>query len=471
MSLWHRLLFDVLCPSLLYSVVYSTFLAILISIILKGLKIENPKWRSYLYLQPLLVPLVVFASFPPSITLILIQLSVDDPTKEVVATEVYSIAGLLCLMGLITGIVLFILLYMFGSKLVYWLQGVVELTPEENLPLIAMTKRLAKRASITMPRIGLTEDLRPNAFTTGHGKKATIVVTVGLLNTLVEPELEAVIAHEVAHIKNKDFHFYVLTMVLQVVSFFNPLAFFLAAAIRREREMLADRTGSTFLNQPESMGLALTKLWEASKEWSWKHFRRWVSGIFILSEMRHTHKVLSKHPALDTRLNQLTKGGLWNPPRKREVLRMVAACFLILTMVVGICAPFIKMREWFSWIEPQGVHAIGLQMVTKDASTITFMVDNNYFRIANYFRIYDNLQIYNIYRIIYLPDYGLTAPSSIRDFSMICKSNYYLIHRLTTILPWIVTFITLAMIACMLLRVCSNDMGSGKKVQHSLSPI
>ena len=471
MNIWHRLLFDVLCPSLLYSVVYTTLLAILIYAILKGLKIENPKWRSYLYLQPLLVPPVIFALFPPSLTLILIQLSVDDPTKEVFATKIYSIAGLLCLTGLITGIVLFILLYMIGSKLVYWLQGVVEITPEENLPLVAMTKRLAKCASITMPRIGLTEDLRPNAFTTGYGKNATIVVTVGLLNTLAEPELEAVIAHEVAHIKNKDFHFYVLTVVLQVVSFLNPLAYFLAAAIRREREMLADRTGSTFLNQPLSMGLALTKLWEASKEWSSKHLKRWVSGIFILSEIRHTHKVLSKHPTLDTRMNQLTKGSLWNPPQKGEVLRMIAACFLILTMVVGVLVPFIKIRELFSWVEPQGIHAIGLQMVTEDAATTTFVVDNNYFRIANYFRIYDNLQIYNIYRIIYIPDYGSTAPSSIRDFSMVFKSYYYLIHRLSTILPWIVTLITLAMIACMLFRVCTNDLGSGRKVHHSPSLI
>jgi Zn-dependent protease with chaperone function len=211
-------------PSLLFSsVVFSILLSFSIYIALKVIKVRDPRLISVLYLVPMFTPLVIYAIFysPPSFifplrTLDLIpQIKGDfifgnilfkDSLLRVLGMQYLFLLDMFCLIGLTFGIALLVFLYFFGNRIVCRIQGVVELMPQEYPDLVSMTQRLAERAEVPMPRLGINEDLRPNAFTIGWGRKSMIVVTLGLLKVLNGVELEAVMAHEMAHIKNQDFH-------------------------------------------------------------------------------------------------------------------------------------------------------------------------------------------------------------------------------------------------------------------------
>jgi hypothetical protein len=197
-----------------------------------------------------------------------------------------------------------------------------------------------------MPRLGISEDLRPNAFTTGWGKRALIVVTLGLLKMLDGVELEAVIAHEIAHIKNQDFHFMALISSLKAISFFNPIVYALSPAIKKERELLADSAGTTLLERPEVFGLALTKIWETSKEFPRSFLRQWISGLFIISEIRHAGNILAAHPTLESRLSSITEMRIRSKVNKGEVLKTILICGAV--MAVMVFALGLMVQTYFS---------------------------------------------------------------------------------------------------------------------------
>ncbi|RLI28590.1 hypothetical protein DRO58_01830 [Candidatus Bathyarchaeota archaeon] len=346
---------DLTQPFFFYSVVFSILLASLTYITVKILKIHNPRFKSFFYMIPLFLPLVVYAIFPPSYISyrsFTIVAKISNPAKledvsidsfsvktadlKVFTMQVFSITGLLCLTGLIAGTVILAFLYVFGSRIVCWLQGVVELMPEEEPELLAMVRGLAGRAGISMPRIGITEDLRPNAFTIGYGKNAMIVFSLGLLKMLDGAELEAVVSHEIAHIKNQDFHFNALTSALKIVSFFNPLVYLLSSAIKKEREFLADNTGMKLIERPWVLGLALKKIWENSKGFSRGLLRQRISSFFIASEIRHVRKLLATHPSLESRLNNIAERTYRKNASRGEVLRGILACALIIMVIVCV---------------------------------------------------------------------------------------------------------------------------------------
>lgn len=90
---------------------------------------------------------------------------------RIMGIQYLFLTDILCLLGLSFGTALLAFLYVFGSRIVCKLQGVVELTPQEYPELVSMTQRLVERAGVSMPRLGITEDLRPNAFTIGWGER------------------------------------------------------------------------------------------------------------------------------------------------------------------------------------------------------------------------------------------------------------------------------------------------------------
>jgi len=373
--------FELMQPLLFMSVVFSIFLAFSIHIALKVIKVRDPKFISVLYLMPMFVPIVIYTiSFQPFIlpplgTLIsLAQIKGDimyegifmeDAILRIHGSQYLFMGVTFCLTGLTLGSILLAFLYSFGSRIVFNLRELVELTPQENPDLVAMTQRLAERAGIATPRIGINEDLRPNAFIVGWGRKAMIVVTLGLLKTLDGDELEAVLAHEMAHIKNQDFHFMALISSLKAISFFNPLVYVLSPAIKKERELLADDVGTKLLERPEVFGRALTKIWCASKVMSAKSkpsfLRQWVSGIFIISELRNARSFLLTHPSLEIRLTNIAERKIRNRASMGEMLRTILICGVVMSVVVcafglaiqacfpvrGISGPLGPERIWY----------------------------------------------------------------------------------------------------------------------------
>lgn len=157
--------------------------------------------------------------------------------------------------------------------------------------LYAMVDRLRQRAGLPMPVVAIAPHQQPNAFATGRNPEhAVVCVTEGILSTLAPEELEGVIAHELAHVKNRDMLLSTMSATLAGAItnlahfglFFgggrdedgdsNPIAALammilapLAAtliqlAISRQREFNADRVGASISGRPLKLASALTKL-------------------------------------------------------------------------------------------------------------------------------------------------------------------------------------------------------------------
>src|SRR5262245_23101073 len=109
--------------------------------------------------------------------------------------------------GLVFGLVVAVAMnfgsYWFSDKIVLRMYRAQEVGPGH--PLFRVTERLAQRAGLPMPKVYVIPDASPNAFATGRNPQhAAVAATEGILRTLSEPELEGVIAHELAHVKNRD---------------------------------------------------------------------------------------------------------------------------------------------------------------------------------------------------------------------------------------------------------------------------
>jgi heat shock protein HtpX len=93
--------------------------------------------------------------------------------------------------------------YWFSDKIVLRMYRAQEVGPDH--PLYRVTERLARQASLPMPKVYIIPDASPNAFATGRNPShAAVAATEGILRALSEHELEGVIAHELAHVKHRD---------------------------------------------------------------------------------------------------------------------------------------------------------------------------------------------------------------------------------------------------------------------------
>jgi heat shock protein HtpX len=188
--------------------------------------------------------------------------------------------------------------YFFSEKMALTMSGAQPVTPESHADIYhrvyPMTKRLADRMSLPMPRLWVTPEHSPNAFATGRNPShSSVAVTAGLVNMMSDAELEGVIAHELGHILNRDILISsvaatigsAISMVAQMGYFFggmrrnddeegggSPIAamlmFFLAPmaaaviqmAISRTREFSADAAAAKYTGSPNGLINALGKL-------------------------------------------------------------------------------------------------------------------------------------------------------------------------------------------------------------------
>ena len=221
----------------------------------------------------------------------------------------------------------------FGKKIVMRHLNVCLMSSDEYVSLQKMIKDMTHKLNISEPKVGLIDDLAPNAFTVGYGRNAVIVFSLGLLNTLNIDELEAVVSHELTHIKSKDYLFRSISNSLALLSFFNPLAYIASSQAQRERELLADEQGAALLKQPKLMANVLAKVQKAIDELPKARVAdRLSTNIFLVSPLANSHaRLLASHPLVSNRIQNIN-ATVSNPSKRRH---HILATVLLLAILVS----------------------------------------------------------------------------------------------------------------------------------------
>ena len=164
-------------------------------------------------------------------------------------------------------------------------------------------KRLATMAGVPTPQVSLIDSGIPWAFVTRSRKGFVLAVSVGLLETLQPAEIQACLAHEISHLKNRDFTLRLFATFAKVGLFTHPLSYLIEPAIYRAREHLADRTASSLVGGSDSLVSALSKIREAHYEVSTPSSVG-VACLFCTSRYRW-FGIFDKQPTLDARIKAL----------------------------------------------------------------------------------------------------------------------------------------------------------------------
>lgn len=192
--------------------------------------------------------------------------------------------------ALVIGSLFNFVMYFFSDRLVLKMYGAKVVTAQQAPELFAMVDRLRQKAGLPMPTVAVAPHEQPNAFATGRNpQRAVVAVTTGILKYMPQEELEGVIAHELAHIKNRDMLIATvaagiagaLSNLPYLLMFgggghddegghpFAQLALLLLApigamliqfAVSRQREFEADRVGALILGRPMPLANALVRL-------------------------------------------------------------------------------------------------------------------------------------------------------------------------------------------------------------------
>lgn len=227
--------------------------------------------------------------------------------------------------------------YWFSDKLVLRRYRAQELSPDTDSRLYAIVAALAKNAGLPMPRVFLIPERNPNAFATGRNPQhAAVAATQGLMEILSDEELSGVMAHELAHVKNRD----ILTSTIaatfagaiatlgQIAGFgvgvqrrrSNPIgmlliivaaplgAMLLRMAISRTREYAADRGGAKISTKPLALASALEKLQLGTQRFPLTRGNPAHSHLFIVNPfMGGLQKLFSTHPPMEERIRRLNR--------------------------------------------------------------------------------------------------------------------------------------------------------------------
>ena len=193
------------------------------------------------------------------------------------------------LVAMVFGSVFNFVMYFFSDRLVLKMYGAKVVTGAEAPELYAMIDRLRQRAGLPMPAIAIAPHEQPNAFATGRNPDhAVVAVTSGLLQHVPQDEIEGVLAHELAHVKNRDM--LITTVAAGIAGALSNLPYLLMFgggrddregngyaqlglallapigalliqfAVSRQREFEADRVGALMLGRPAPLANALIRL-------------------------------------------------------------------------------------------------------------------------------------------------------------------------------------------------------------------
>ncbi|HWQ18203.1 MAG TPA: zinc metalloprotease HtpX [Methanotrichaceae archaeon] len=229
--------------------------------------------------------------------------------------------------------------YFYSDKLVLWSMGAKVVSESEAPELHEIVTRLCITANLPKPRIAIINTSVPNALATGRSQKASVVaVTTGIMQRLNRSELEAVLAHELTHVKNRD------AAVMTVATFLSSLAqlmvrwlpfmgggsrksqdnlavlllvsvvvwiisFILVRALSRYREFAADRGSAIITGQPSHLISALTKISDTMTRIPTQDLRRveGANALFIVPALsgQSIMNLFSTHPSTEARIAAL----------------------------------------------------------------------------------------------------------------------------------------------------------------------
>ena len=230
--------------------------------------------------------------------------------------------------------------YWNSDKLVLSMNHAVEVNESQAPELFAMVRQLAARAELPMPKVYLIHEDQPNAFATGRNpENAAVAATTGLLNLLSRDEVAGVMAHELAHVKNRDTLIMTITATIAgAISMLANFAFFfggnrdsnnsfgwigmlvtmivapLAAmlvqmAVSRTREYAADRMGAEICGNPMSLASALAKLQAGAQRLQNEpaEANPAMAHMFIVNPLSGARmdNLFSTHPATENRIAAL----------------------------------------------------------------------------------------------------------------------------------------------------------------------
>jgi heat shock protein HtpX len=231
--------------------------------------------------------------------------------------------------------------YWNSDRMVLGMYGAHEVSAQQQPELYGLVQELARRAKLPMPKVYMMDNPQPNAFATGRDPEhAAVAVTTGLLGRLSREELAGVLAHELAHIKNRDTLTMTVTatiagaisMLANFALFFgssndnrnNPLGIvgtialvFLAPiaaglvqmAISRTREYEADRVGADIAGQPLWLASALERIQSSASNVLNADAERnpATAHMFIINPLagHGMDNLFSTHPSTDKRIARL----------------------------------------------------------------------------------------------------------------------------------------------------------------------
>jgi len=247
------------------------------------------------------------------------------------------------------GIILFMggfmfLQYYFSDKMILSSMGAKLVSESEQPKLHDIVRRLCQNADLPMPRIAVVRTSMPNAFATGRNQKnAVVAVTTGIMDRLDDSELEAVLAHELTHVKNRDmmvmtiatFLSSIAQMLVQWLPYFGMggssrdrdsgssaivlflvslvvwiVSFILIRTLSRYREFAADRGAAIITGHPSHLVSALQKIsgFRVPTE-DLRKVEGPVSALFITPAIsgKSLMNLFSTHPTLEARIEALQK--------------------------------------------------------------------------------------------------------------------------------------------------------------------
>lgn len=235
-----------------------------------------------------------------------------------------------------------VLQYFAAAPIAVLMTGAHEIEKKDNPKLYNAVENLSITTGLPMPKVYIIDDPAPNAFATGRDPKHSIVAaTTGLLDIMEKNELEAVMAHEMSHVKNYDIRVSMITfglvclvglisdiglrlmyftdddddrspvglIIMIITAIFAPLAAAIAQmAVSREREYLADASAVNITRNPDGMINALKKLEEHQRPMRRQNAA--AEALYINSSLKKgtISNLFSTHPAIEKRIERIEDG-------------------------------------------------------------------------------------------------------------------------------------------------------------------